>query len=281
MTACSNKIVMTLIKILDYKQQYDKIGLDTILSLLEKLCRFSITSIELKQIFSYYNIILSRTNADEIHEKEEFLYRKQLLRIMTTAATPDDQDGENVSSYFDLERTNGGIIVPPIKQSYSYAQRRQLYSFYSENGLGFEAFLGASSTSLYLLVSDHRELTYVEIPEYVKHFKYPTISEIFTLSSIGSPSRRPYHSKSTILNSRNKNQSKLTGKMIQSSKGLFMMASGTQQQMNKVNKTQQNVFTTTDPNCQDTLFGQSTSLHGQMAFVWLLSDALQENDIKQ
>ncbi|CAF3866180.1 unnamed protein product, partial [Didymodactylos carnosus] len=105
-------------------------------------------------------------------------------------------------------------------------------------------------------------------------------SEIFTLSSIGSPSQRPHHSKSTILNSGNKNQSKLTGKMIQSSKGLFMMASGAQQ-MNKVNKTQQNVFTTTDPNCQDTLFGQSTSLHRQMAFVWLLSDALQENDIKQ
>ncbi|CAF4427919.1 unnamed protein product, partial [Didymodactylos carnosus] len=51
--------------------------------------------------------------------------------------------------------------------------------------------------------------------------------------------------------------------------------------MNKIDKTQQNVFTTTDPNCQDTLFGQSTALHGQMAFVWLLSDALQEYDIKQ
>ncbi|CAF1301146.1 unnamed protein product [Didymodactylos carnosus] len=297
--------------------------------MLEKLCRFSITSLELKQILLFYNRTYSLINIDEQYK----YIKQQLLRIMIQAAKHNDQDTENISAYFDLQRPNSGIIIPSIKhwsgshityycwlrlnhelEPYLSDQRRQLYSFYSENGLGFEAFFNGNSTSLYLLVNDHKELTYVEIPECdlidgcwhsltivyfqqkwtmchlsiyidgclkkcIKDFKYPFMLEILSLGSIGSSSQRPSHSKLSSLNNTGKYKSILTNKMAQPLKRLFMMTPN--QQMNKVNRAQQNVFTTTDLNCQDTLFGQSTSLHGQIAFVWLLSDALQEKNIKQ
>ena len=172
MMACSNNIIYSLIDILYSNKLEDKILLDNIFSILEKLSRFSINAKEIRHICQLFN--------------QNTLFKKQLLRVLITAAKHDDQDTQNISSYFDLQRPNSGIILPIIRrwpaisssslhfsfhcwlklnnevESFPYDARRQLYSFYSDS-IGLEAFI--CNSSIYILVNDRRELSYIEINE--------------------------------------------------------------------------------------------------------------------
>jgi hypothetical protein len=172
MIACSNDIIYSLIDILYSNKLQDKILLDNIFCILEKLSRFSINTKEIRHICQLFN--------------QDTPFKKQLLRVLITAAKNDDPDVQNISSYFDLQRPNSGIILPVIRRwpsisssslhfsfhcwlrlnpevdSHPYNTRRQIYSFYSDS-MGLEAFI--CNSSIYISISDRRELVYIELNE--------------------------------------------------------------------------------------------------------------------
>jgi hypothetical protein len=96
MMACSHDIIYSLIDILydDYSANKldDKLLLDNIFSILEKLSRFSINTKEIQHICQLLN--------------QNTSFSKQLLRVLITAAKHDDPDTQAISSYFDLQRKN-------------------------------------------------------------------------------------------------------------------------------------------------------------------------------
>ena len=296
MIACSNGIISALLNVLSTKKIEEKILIDQIFSILEELSRFSISSQEIRQICQLFT--------------EQTIYKKQLLRVLITAAKNDDPNTQRISSYFDLQHSNSGIILPVIRRwptvsssainlTFHYwlrlndqtDARRQLYSFYS-NSIGLEAFFCHSS--IYVLISDRRELVYIEVNEceelmdgcwhsltivhtaqrpslflaafqsistcslsiyidglvkkQVKDFKYfSLVNESIHLASIGAPSERPCLPTSFA-------------------KGIQPLHSQS--------------MITVEPNTQDDLFGQSTSLHGQLACVWIVAETLNENQVK-
>ncbi|CAF1147923.1 unnamed protein product [Rotaria sordida] len=334
MMACSNNIIYSLINILFFNKFNDKILLDNIFSILEKLARFSINTKEIRHICQLFN--------------ENTPFKKQLLRILITAAKHDDPDTQTISSYFDLQRANSGIILPVIRrwpsisssslhfsfhcwlrlnhelESYSYDVRRQIYSFYSDS-IGLESFI--RNSSIYVLVNDRRELAYIEINDcdelmdgcwhsltiihtaqrpslfvaafqavstcyltvyidgllkkQIKDFKYiPLIQDPISLASIGAPSQRP---RLLTMNAKNDSLhiSTTIAKTMQPFKGLFSSKPKTPniRPENQLLNGQNNVIII-EPNSQDAIFGESSSLYGQLASIWILAETLNEAQVK-
>jgi hypothetical protein len=333
MMACSNNIIYALIDILFTKKIEERILLDNIFSILEKLSRFSINTKEIRHIFQLFN--------------QDTPFKKQLLRVLITAAKNDDPDTQKISSYFDLQRPNSGIILPVIRRwpsisssslhlsfhcwlrlnnevdSYPYDARRQLYSFYSDS-IGLEAFI--CNSSVYIAISDRRELVYIEINEcdeltdgcwhsltivhtaqrpslfvaafqavstcyltiyidgllkkQVKDFKYvPLMNDPISLASIGAPSQRP---RIPTMGTKNDSLYITTtiARTIQPLKGLFGSKSKTTNIRQENQALHPQNIVTVEPNSQESLFGQSTCLHGQLACVWVLAETLNETQVK-
>jgi hypothetical protein len=96
MMACSNGIILALLKILNNNEENsnkleEKILFD-IISLLENLSQFSINSQEIRYICQLFN--------------ENISFKKQLLQLLIIAAKHNDPDVQSISSYFDLQRPN-------------------------------------------------------------------------------------------------------------------------------------------------------------------------------
>ena len=334
MMACSHGIITALIDILredsTTKKLEDRIVLDTIFSILEKLTRFSISAEDIRSICQLF---LHKTS-----------FSKQFLRVLITAAKHDDSDTQAISSYFDLQRRNSGIILPIIRRwpsltlhftfhcwlrlnheadSYPYNTRRQIYSFYSDT-MGLEAFI--CNSSIYIAVSDRRDLVYIELSEcddlidggwhsltivhtaqrpsllvaafqsistchlavyidgllrkQIKDFKYvPLTNEPISLASIGAPSQRP-RSVLTSSKSDSLHLSSTLAKTIQPFKGLFASRTKTSVSRQEQQALNPQTLVTVEPNSQDTLFGESTCLHGQLACVWVLAETLTDVQVK-
>ena len=275
------------------------------------------------------------------------LFKKQLLRVLITAAKHDDQDTQNISSYFDLQRPNSGIILPIIRrwpaisssslhfsfhcwlklnnevESYPYDARRQLYSFYSDS-IGLEAFI--CNSSIYILVNDRRELSYIEINEcddlidgcwhsltivhtaqrpslfvaafqsvstcyltiyidgllkkQVKDFKYvPLMNDPINSASIGAPSQRP-RTASMIAKSDSLHLTATLAKTMQPFKGLFGSRNKNVNIRSENQALNANNIVTVEPNSQNSIFGESTCLYGQLACVWVVAETLNEAQVK-
>lgn len=325
MTACSNRLISSLIRLLNddntSRMIDDQILFDGIFSILEKLSRFSISSQEIREILRLFN--------------EQSSYRKQILRVLLTASKHDDSQTNLISSYFDLQRSNSGIVLPQIRRWPSLSSsshftfhcwirlntdielvpinvRRQIYAFHSDS-FGLEAFLYQSS--IVVTVSDRRDLSSVQLDDcedftdghwhsltivhtaqrpslfaaafqsisnchlsiyidgllrkQVKDFKYfSLINESMHLASIGSPIYRSssktdsFHLSSTF------------SKTMQPFKGLFSAKSKSTTHRQDQNSTNNEL------NNRDHLFGQSISLHGQFASIWILAETLQDNQVR-
>jgi hypothetical protein len=180
--------------------------------------------------------------------------------------------------------------------------------------MGLEAFIRHSS--IFILITDHREVVYIELndcddlidgswhsltivhtaqrPSFfgstltcyltiyidglvrktIKDFKYVSIINTpIILSSIGSSSHRPKESTS-------KNKNELSSTLSRSFKSLF--SSNTKHTIAR--KDNQRFYSQhvmiIDPNSQDTIFGQSIALYGQIACVWIVAETLDESQVK-
>jgi hypothetical protein len=90
---------------------------------------------------------------------------------------------QQAKHYFDFQHGNAGIRVPALKKWPGYAftfhawvklrgelelyerKRRQLYSFYNDQGQGFEAFFTADCSSLVVSVCTKKEFLSVQVRE--------------------------------------------------------------------------------------------------------------------
>jgi hypothetical protein len=207
--------------------------------------------------------------------------------------------------------------------SYPYNGRRQIYSLYSDS-IGLEAFV--YHNSIYILISDRRELSYIEVGEcdelfdgtchsltivhtaqrpsllvaafqsisscqlsiyidgllkkQVKDFKYvPLLNEPISFGSIGAPSQRARSPS----NSGKGDSSHLTvtlARTIQPLKGLFSSKQKSTPIRSESQLLNAQNMVTVEPHCQDTLFGESTCLFGQLACVWIVAETLNESQVK-
>ncbi|CAF1245717.1 unnamed protein product [Adineta ricciae] len=337
MMACGNGVISSLLRILRKSKEIDEKILSAVLSLLNNLARFSINPQDIRLI----NQLLS----------ENIGLKKELLQLLIISAKHDDPDTQLISSYFDLQRPNSGIVLPAIQRwpslssstsssttgqhftfhcwirpnheinSYPYEGRRQIYSFYS-NSIGFESFL--RSSSIFVLISDRREIAYIEIQDCddlidgfwhsltivhaaqrpslfgsafqstltcqlsvyidgllrkeIKNFKYVlTMNEPINLASIGSASQRP---KSSEMKQRNDSLSLTLVKSIQPLKGLFSSKSRTPMPRRENQDFYSQNVMIIDADTQDTIFGHSTCLYGQIACIWILAETLDEQQVK-
>lgn len=112
----------------------------------------------------------------------------------------------------------------------------------------------------------------------IKDFKYvPLINDPINLASIGAPSQRPSSSK---------NSQKSDGfsmgviKAIQPWKVMFP----SKPKISKIGQESQALhgtnIITIEPNSQDSICGESASLYGQLACVWVLAETLNESQVK-
>jgi len=335
MMACSNGILLSLLKIFDreqYANEFDEQIRNKIFALLEKLVQFSIQSEEIRLICQLF------TRNQTI--------KNSLLQLLIIAAQHNDPDVQSISAYFDLQRSNSGITLPIIRRwpsnssssssssanhftfhcwlrlnhevhSFPYEGRRQIYSFYSET-FGFEAFI--RNSSIFVLISDQDEIVYVELNDCedfidgswhsltivhtaqrsslfvstltcqltiyidgllrkeVRDFKYVSLTnDSLLLSSIGSPSQRP---KESALKLKNDSFSTSLARKMQPLKGLF--SSKTKHSIaRKENQAfySQHIMII-EPNTQDTIFGHSISLYGQLSSIWILAETLDSVQVK-
>lgn len=113
----------------------------------------------------------------------------------------------------------------------------------------------------------------------IKDFKYvPIVSEPMKFSSIASPSQRP--KESTMKSKQDSLSSSLTKSIQQPFKGLF--SSKTKQTTPRKDHSNFSSphITVIDSNSQDSTFGSSITLYGQLACIWIVAETLNEFHVK-
>lgn len=112
----------------------------------------------------------------------------------------------------------------------------------------------------------------------VQDFKYASmVQDPIILASIGSPSRRP---KLSISQLKNESLSTTIVKSIQPFKGLFSIKSKNSANQKENHGAYSAGVMIIDPNTRDNVFGQSHSLHGQLASIWILAETLDDVHVK-
>ena len=102
------------------------------------------------------------------------------------------------------------------------------------------------------------------------------MNEPISLASIGAPSQRP---RAPTVSSKSDSMTALA-KTIGPLKGLFSSKNKSVNSRAEGQALHPQNIVIVEPNTQDTLFGESTSMHGQLASVWILAETLNEVQIK-
>ncbi|KAK2169991.1 hypothetical protein LSH36_5g09019 [Paralvinella palmiformis] len=154
---CTHGMIHAIIGVLQRERQINKQAVGNLMSLLEWLGSQSITSTELTEL-----IQLLKPDPDD----KQFRYSSTVMHAMSKMARKDGCEG--ALHYFDLTHEESGLFLPTIHKwngtgftfhawisldhdspaiiSANSLVRRQLYSFSSSTGNGFEAFFTAEST---------------------------------------------------------------------------------------------------------------------------------------
>ncbi|XP_052812655.1 neurobeachin-like protein 1 isoform X3 [Mya arenaria] len=178
MQCCKEGMISCLLTILAREKQISHTAVGNLIGLLECLGTQSITAIELKQLIGLLRM-------DE--EGNQNSYCSRLMRAMSTMARREGKEG--ALHFFNLHEPTDGILLPGIRkwpgtafsfhawlclsasvdrelQNIPAAQtyRRTLYSFLSNSGSGFEAFIKESGELTISVFSkkDHHSVT---VPE--------------------------------------------------------------------------------------------------------------------
>ena len=114
----------------------------------------------------------------------------------------------------------------------------------------------------------------------VKDFKYvPLINGPINLASIGAPSQRPSLSTTSTNNESSRIPSTIA-KTIQPFRGLFLSKNRRSSSRQEGQVVSEQHMTIVEVNSQEALFGESISLHGQLACIWVLAEILNEAQVK-
>ena len=132
------------------------------------------------------NELIPLTDKKPRHSSIVVLNHSALANIMRTTGTGalSANAQQQAKYFFDFQHANAGIRVPAIRKWPGYAftfhcwiklrsdveaafakKRRQLYSFYADNGQGFEAFITPDCSSLVVSVCTKREFVSLQLHE--------------------------------------------------------------------------------------------------------------------
>ncbi len=162
MLCCQSGVLLELVECLKAHQGLAHRSSVELLRLSESLGTHSITPYELKQF-----IMLLRPSVREVNDSSEqqkkFPYKSHVIHVISSMAKRDGY--EACRRYFDVGAGCKGLSVPGIREwqgplaGFTFhcwlrldrvtdagqqpARRRQLYSFYTSGGNGFEAFITA------------------------------------------------------------------------------------------------------------------------------------------
>ncbi|XP_078072025.1 neurobeachin-like protein 2 isoform X4 [Mustelus asterias] len=303
-----------------YSQLDRKCG-ENLIDLLEVLGSLSIQPGELRQL-----IKLLQTDDGKAHP-----YSARVIRALSAMARKDGS--ESVLQYFDLTPSMAGIMVPTIQKwpgnGFAFhtwlclneeredsclfskrPKRKQLYSFFTVSGTGFEAFF-TSDGMLVVAVCTKKEYMTVALPEFsfsdslwhcidiihmagrrpfgqnvvniyadgslrkAAQLRFPSLNEPFTYCCIGSAGHR---TTTTIITSPSQSPDlSFTSHSPLNRSQSFPASFATPM---RGSSSPQAIVNTIAAGMQDTEWGTPTSLEGQMGSVFVFHEALQLAHIK-
>ncbi|XP_041045681.1 neurobeachin-like protein 2 isoform X1 [Carcharodon carcharias] len=303
-----------------YSQLDRKCG-ENLIDLLEVLGSLSIQPGELCQL-----IKLLRTDDDKAHP-----YSARVIRALSAMARKDGS--ESVLQYFDLTPSMAGIMVPIIQKwpgnGFAFhtwlclneerednclfskrPKRKQLYSFFTASGTGFEAFF-TSDGMLVVAVCTKKEYMTVALPEFsfsdslwhcidiihiagrrpfgqnvvniyadgslrkTAQLRFPSLNEPFTYCCIGSAGHR---TTTTVITSPTQSPELSFTSHTPLNRSQSFPASFASPMRGSTSS--QAIVNTIMAGTQDTEWGTPTSLEGQMGSVFVFHEALQPVHVK-
>ncbi|KAK3083537.1 hypothetical protein FSP39_025014, partial [Pinctada imbricata] len=315
LSCCNDGMISAILTVLAREKQVDQKAIGHLIDLLEELGTQSITATELKKLIG-----LLKTEEGE----EQSIYCSRLMRCMSTMARREGKD--SALQFFHLKDQGDCISLPGFRKwpggSFSFhawlrldcdtcaeenitfpnqTYRRQLYSFVSSTGCGFEAFF-TPDFDLVLSVFSKKEhssaiITETELGNAQWHsidvvhsssrrpfanshlnvyidgklrlssqLKFPNMTEPLTSCKIGSPS-----SKATISALMDQNASAAPDVKSRSPfKLLFQRQSGALDPD----------ITTVPMGTQDDVWGLPITMHGQLGSVCIFHDVVQPGQVK-
>ncbi|XP_061165431.1 neurobeachin-like protein 1 isoform X2 [Saccostrea echinata] len=204
MNCCNEGMISAIIKVLGRQKQIDPKAVALLINLLETLGTHSITAIELKQLIGHLKL------DEEENQNPNF---SRLMRALCTMARHDGKEGAHY--FLTLMEESEMISMPGIRKwpgnsfafhtwvclnshsspagSTEQVYRRQLYSFVSNSGCGFEAFI-TMEYDLVVSVYNRKEHSSVEVTDTSlgdEHWH--------SIDIIHSSSRRPFTSSQLFI----------------------------------------------------------------------------------
>ena len=159
MLCCEFSLIKDIITTLKSHERLQRLSAEFLLKLVESLGQHSLSSSEMKILIK----LLQNKPEDGLYPDNttEFPYKSHVIHIISSIAKGDGF--EHCKHYFDIQEPTDGVTVPSIRewpgpvQGFTFhawvrldpmktasggtgQMRRQLYSFYTNSGVGLEAF---------------------------------------------------------------------------------------------------------------------------------------------
>ncbi|XP_030052735.1 neurobeachin-like protein 2 isoform X1 [Microcaecilia unicolor] len=316
-------MVSCLLDTLCSDQQLDSKCAENLIYVLQLLGRLSIRPGELRQL-----IKLLRTDGGEIHP-----YSSQVIRAMSAMARKEGQ--ERALQYFDMTPSMSGIMVPAIQKwpgsgfafhawvclneeskdghETSGLKRKQLYSFFTSSGTGFEAFF-TTDGMLVVAVCTKKDYMTVALPEInfsdsvwhcvdivhvagrrpfgqnmvniyadgqlrkVAQLRFPSLNEFFTCCCIGSAGNRT--TTTTVLTPLSHSPDLKFASHSSLSRSQSFPATSHSWGSGAIQYHKEGLVSTIVAGTQDTDWGTPTSLGGQLGSVSIFHEVLTPAQVK-
>eukprot|EP00095_Tigriopus_kingsejongensis_P009861 snap_masked-scaffold853_size88743-processed-gene-0.4 protein:Tk09861 transcript:snap_masked-scaffold853_size88743-processed-gene-0.4-mRNA-1 annotation:"neurobeachin-like protein 1 isoform x3" len=327
MLCCQSGIIRQLIKVLTcFESLHEKSGIE-ILKLIESLGTHSIEPVELKHLIA---LLDQKPDEEDGEDKEKFPYKSHVIHVISSMAKSDGYDV--CRQYFDIGIEDKGLRVPNICQwtcgpvsgmtfhcwlrldqvpASQRTHRRQLYSFYTTAGNGFEAFF-TSEGVLVAAVAHKKEFLAVPLQDFALNderwhcvqichahgkgpfgkstvafyidgakrlecgLKFPNLSEPISYCTIGSPLQR---GNIPALNPDQLGKTTFKEGLMDAIKmgipGVINLPSSLKGSSNDPH------LKWTLIGLEDQLWGQSIPLIGQLGMICCFQDALTPGQIRQ
>ncbi len=187
MLCCQTGTILDVMRVLDLHSRLHDRSAVALLRLIESLGVHSISPYELKKLI----MLLQDKEGDDGERTVRFPYRSHVIHVISSMAKNDGYDV--CRQYFDIGPGDKGLSVPTIRQwqgpGHGFAfhcwirldsvvaaaeqsssgrpkeRRRQLYSFYTASGNGFEAFFTPTGV-LVVSVASKKEFLAVPLTDY-------------------------------------------------------------------------------------------------------------------
>ncbi|XP_059585234.1 neurobeachin-like protein 2 isoform X1 [Alligator mississippiensis] len=328
LTCVKAGMVSCLLDVLGAEQALDRKCSENLIDLLQVLGSLSIRPGELRQLIK----LLWTESGSGAHP-----YATQVIRALSGMARKDRP--ERALQYFDLTPSMAGIMVPPIQKwpgsGFAFhawvclneepmdnmeqgvrLKRKQLYSFFTASGTGFEAFF-TTEGMLVVAVCTKKEYMTVTLPEFpfndsawhcidiahimgrrpfgqnlvniytdgqlrkVAQLRFPSLNESFTSCCIGSAGHRTTTTSTLCsLPSHSPDLTFTTHPSLCRSQS-FPASLGTHAWTpGAIQPLREGLVSTTAAGSQDMEWGTPTSLEGHLGLVSIFYEALQPAQVK-